>query len=441
MTSGAATGTINVQHSDLIITDTTQYTTVKAAIASGYNGGAWNGPGINSSSAAAQNANGSAYGIGYAQASSIGVSHPSMASPSPTTPCWSSTPLIGDTNLKGSVGLQDYTTVVGNFNTPQEGPAATSTTPAAPTSGCRTTPPWSVTSTPTPAAISRRRRSRRPSRRLCRRRPLPAAASTDLLLVVNKFTGDVQMVATTITPLADYNIFDNSGDLLDSGDGNNGGLGRLQRVHPFQHPGGGNYNTTTYRNATKLQPLDQHPGQQPGPGDGIYTKYKSGTPAPMTQLSSLPVARSTWVMCSTRRSTSRIFRSAIPRPTTSPRSTPNRCVRDRRREHYRRSHLQRRLGRQGDGEQRVAGCVGIHGPVRQRQPASGVSNPTIVLTIVDNEPGKYPPDSSTRSATAAGRPRCQSVGQIAGGSSVTEYVAVAVTASDAAGTHNLAGTD
>ncbi|HUB27156.1 MAG TPA: hypothetical protein VL992_17145, partial [Tepidisphaeraceae bacterium] len=71
-------------------------------IDSGYNGGAWNGPGIFSSAAAAANASGAAYGVGYADGAD--GTDPSLGSGQieikPT--------LAGDATLSGSVTFGDF---------------------------------------------------------------------------------------------------------------------------------------------------------------------------------------------------------------------------------------------------------------------------------------------------------------------------------------------
>ncbi len=82
--------------------------TIAGWVNSGYASGAWNGPGINSSTAAAEVADHNSRTIGYADNSQ-----------------WSSIPsgevevrytLIGDVNLDGSVGYTDYVTAVNNRN-------------------------------------------------------------------------------------------------------------------------------------------------------------------------------------------------------------------------------------------------------------------------------------------------------------------------------------
>src|SRR5208282_752556 len=63
------TGTLDLNNNDLIVLDTTQYSTVKSLIANAYDSGAWDQSGITSSSA---RGNAGQYGLGYAQASTIG---------------------------------------------------------------------------------------------------------------------------------------------------------------------------------------------------------------------------------------------------------------------------------------------------------------------------------------------------------------------------------
>jgi len=62
-------GTLDLANNDLIITDSTQYSTVKGAIVAAADGGAWDKPGITSSSA---RANPGSYGLGYTTAATAG---------------------------------------------------------------------------------------------------------------------------------------------------------------------------------------------------------------------------------------------------------------------------------------------------------------------------------------------------------------------------------
>jgi hypothetical protein len=82
--------------------------TIAAEIASGFNGGAWNGPGINSFNAAA---NASSYALGYADSADPG--NPAALLSGTLMIKYT---LIGDVNLDGSVNGVDFGVVAGNFN-------------------------------------------------------------------------------------------------------------------------------------------------------------------------------------------------------------------------------------------------------------------------------------------------------------------------------------
>lgn len=81
-------------------------TTIQSMLATGYNGGAWNGPGIISSSALAS---GGKFGIAYSDSSvDKGVS-------TPAGEVLLQYDLIGDTNLDGSVNLTDLLALLNNY--------------------------------------------------------------------------------------------------------------------------------------------------------------------------------------------------------------------------------------------------------------------------------------------------------------------------------------
>ena len=87
----------------------------RARLASGFAGGAWNGVGINSSTAAANPAT----RIGYAEATDLFTLFPATfkgQSVDPTAVLLTHT-LAGDANLDGSVGLADFSLLGANFNT------------------------------------------------------------------------------------------------------------------------------------------------------------------------------------------------------------------------------------------------------------------------------------------------------------------------------------
>jgi len=73
--------------------------------------------------------------------------------------------------------------------------------------------------------------------------------ASDLTLEVNLSTGDVYLQAATATAFTGYDIFDNSGNLLDSGDPNTD----LNELLLSQSTKSSQGNTTTYRNATNYK--------------------------------------------------------------------------------------------------------------------------------------------------------------------------------------------
>jgi hypothetical protein len=79
-----------------------------ALLVSGYNGGAWNGPGIDSSAAAA---NSSSYGVGYADAADAG--NPAGLAPGTIEIKYT---LLGDADLNGTVNGIDFGILAANFN-------------------------------------------------------------------------------------------------------------------------------------------------------------------------------------------------------------------------------------------------------------------------------------------------------------------------------------
>jgi autotransporter-associated beta strand protein len=113
MTSLSITGngTLDINNNHVIITygsGPDPIATIAAEIESGYNGGAWNGPGI-ISSAAQTSTNGLRYGIGYADGSDFVVFGllPGQIELQYT--------LLGDANLDGVVNGEDFTILVSNI--------------------------------------------------------------------------------------------------------------------------------------------------------------------------------------------------------------------------------------------------------------------------------------------------------------------------------------
>jgi GH25 family lysozyme M1 (1,4-beta-N-acetylmuramidase) len=98
-------GSLNTNDNDLIwdYAGATPINTLRGYLLSGRNGGTWDGPGIDSSSAAATGAN----GIGYAEATDLGVTSIDGQAVDSTTLVLKYT-LAGDANLDGRVSSDDY---------------------------------------------------------------------------------------------------------------------------------------------------------------------------------------------------------------------------------------------------------------------------------------------------------------------------------------------
>jgi hypothetical protein len=107
-------GVLDVSNNHVIITygSSDPITTIAGYIKSGYNGGAWNGPGI-ISSAARTPTNGLLYGLGYADSADAG--NPAGLSSGQIEVMYT---LLGDANLDGSVNGEDFTILASNFNQP-----------------------------------------------------------------------------------------------------------------------------------------------------------------------------------------------------------------------------------------------------------------------------------------------------------------------------------
>ena len=109
-------GVLDVNNNHVIITYTSAdpISTIAGYIESGYNGGAWNGPGI-ISTAALTPTNGLLYGLGYADGADGTVS--GLASGQIEVMYT----LLGDANLDGIVNAADFTILAANFNQPVTG--------------------------------------------------------------------------------------------------------------------------------------------------------------------------------------------------------------------------------------------------------------------------------------------------------------------------------
>jgi len=104
------TAAFNLTNDKMIISYTAgadPIATIRSYLASGYNNGAWNGLGIDSSNAAAN----SAYGLGYADSADAG--NPAGLSGYSIEVMYT---LLGDANLDGKVNGADFTLMATNFN-------------------------------------------------------------------------------------------------------------------------------------------------------------------------------------------------------------------------------------------------------------------------------------------------------------------------------------
>jgi autotransporter-associated beta strand protein len=114
MTSLSITGNgaldVNNNHFILTYGASDPITTIAGYIASGYNGGAWNGPGGIISTAAQTSTNSLLYGVGYADGADGVVSNLSSGQIEVAYT------LLGDANLDGLVNGSDFNILAANFN-------------------------------------------------------------------------------------------------------------------------------------------------------------------------------------------------------------------------------------------------------------------------------------------------------------------------------------
>ena len=91
---------------------------IQSAIITGYANGAWNGPGITSSTAAAvaaDNSNPHKTGLGYAVASAVNAGSTFFGQPISSTTLLVRYTLLGDANLDGKVNAQDFDALAANY--------------------------------------------------------------------------------------------------------------------------------------------------------------------------------------------------------------------------------------------------------------------------------------------------------------------------------------
>lgn len=114
--SFGATGRLDLGDNDLLIdySGFTPRAAVEALIASGYAGGAWNGPGILTSLAGEDGL----LSLGVADATEVGAGASYNGLAIDTTTVIVRYTLAGDSNLSGVVDIADFSTLAGNFNQP-----------------------------------------------------------------------------------------------------------------------------------------------------------------------------------------------------------------------------------------------------------------------------------------------------------------------------------
>jgi hypothetical protein len=200
-------GTLDLKNNDLIVADSTQYSTIRAAIVNAFDGGAWDKPGITSSSA---RANSGSYGLGYATAAEAATTN-FDGQPVTSGAVLVKYTLLGDTQLRGTVGIGDYDTVLSNYGTTQDWSGGdfhyggvvglgdyddVLSNYGAHVSGSL-------------AAGNALTRSAKPALSVN-----PDLAKTDLKLEVNTTSGDVYILATASAAFTGYTISDPSAHLL-----------------------------------------------------------------------------------------------------------------------------------------------------------------------------------------------------------------------------------
>jgi len=233
-------GTLDLKNNDLIISDSTQFSTVQAAITNAYNNGDWNQAGITSSSA---KANPNSYGLGYGTAGAVGTTS-FDGQPVASGSVLIKYTLLGDALLTGTVGLGDFNAVVANLNTgtlwTQGAFHPGSTTGLADYNAVVAN--FNQTASGTMAGLAIK------SAIHTEAIATPGAAS-DLTLEVNTTSGDVYALASAATALTGYDIYDKSSNFLDSGDPNTDLNERLLSQPSSATTG----NQTQFRNATNYK--------------------------------------------------------------------------------------------------------------------------------------------------------------------------------------------
>jgi hypothetical protein len=109
----SATGSIDLANNAMIAQNTPE-ATIRPAVVTGYAGGAWNGPGFNSSSAAASPNGTGRTALGYAQASSVGITTFAGSNVQGSSTIIAYT-LAGDANLDLKVNALDFNALASNY--------------------------------------------------------------------------------------------------------------------------------------------------------------------------------------------------------------------------------------------------------------------------------------------------------------------------------------
>jgi hypothetical protein len=112
-----ATSTPDLANNDLFVSSSSQISSIQTEITTAYAGGAYNKPGITSSSATV---NPSVFGVGYDTGADFTAANNTTTFDGQTVASGSvlvKYTLLGDATLAGTVGLIDYNRVLANYNT------------------------------------------------------------------------------------------------------------------------------------------------------------------------------------------------------------------------------------------------------------------------------------------------------------------------------------
>ena len=256
----SSAGTFDLKNNDLIINNGSLNTTA-SQIATAYDGGKWDKPGITSSTAAATP---TVFGLGYGTPAQIGTTSFDGQSGLTGTAVLVKYTLPGDTTLKGSVGLGDYNTVIANYNTgtlwTQGNFHYTGTTGLADYNSVIANYNSSVATThalvgpvsPLGLATARTNLVALSTSPASPSLTLNAQLASDLRLEVNTASGDVSMLNTSgaAVSFTGYNIYDPSNNIQDSNNDAAGDPANEKLLSVASTAGG---NTTPYRSSTNYR--------------------------------------------------------------------------------------------------------------------------------------------------------------------------------------------